>query len=410
MNTVVERIQTFNQGRDPRQIHSKYQLMRQNVFAFFRGTCHLFYQDWPANSSLDEAPSAWICGDLHLQNLGSYKADNRLVYFNINDFDESALAPCTWDLARFLTCLLVSARTLKITKAQALKLCKYFLQVYTCTLVKGHVRTVEEDKAVGLARDLLFQVKKHPRQALLDKLCELAGDVRKLHIDGKHFDPITEIQRAQVTTAMQNWGTKQLDPQFFKVLDVAHRIAGIGSLGLERYAVLVEGKGSLHHNYVLDLKEERSSALQSYLKLPQPHWASEAERVVSIQRWVQMMPPALLTAVELEGKFYALRELQPQENKVNLQLLGGKLKRLEQLVETIAQVLAWDQLHSAGRHGSATAYELIEFAQAARWRTALLKYAHAYAAQVDKDYLLFCSAFDSGVLSAEPSKENYATL
>ena len=94
MENLVARIKAFNHGRDPQLIQLKYKAMRPDVFAFYRGTCHLFYEDWPANTSLDNAPPVWICGDLHIQNLGSYKADSRLVYFNINDFDESALAPC----------------------------------------------------------------------------------------------------------------------------------------------------------------------------------------------------------------------------------------------------------------------------------------------------------------------------
>ena len=99
---VVERIRSFNQGRDAERLRMKYQRMLASSFAFFRGTCHLFYEDWPAGSPLNSAPPAWICGDLHLENFGTYKGDNRLAYFDINDFDEATLAPCTWDLARFL--------------------------------------------------------------------------------------------------------------------------------------------------------------------------------------------------------------------------------------------------------------------------------------------------------------------
>ncbi|NJK53097.1 MAG: DUF2252 family protein, partial [Leptolyngbyaceae cyanobacterium SU_3_3] len=72
-----------------------------NAFVFLRGSCHLFYEDLPTDSRLDAAPHTWICGDLHLQNFGSYKGDDRLVYFDINDFDEAALAPCTWDWPAF---------------------------------------------------------------------------------------------------------------------------------------------------------------------------------------------------------------------------------------------------------------------------------------------------------------------
>jgi uncharacterized protein (DUF2252 family) len=179
MNQVVERIREFNQGRDPHLLQLKYQLMQADAFAFFRGTCHLFYHDWPATSPLNEAPVTWVCGDLHLQNLGCYKGDNRLVYFTINDFDEAALAPCTWDLARFLTCLLVAAPALKINEAKALMLCASFLSAYTRALDRGRVRLADDDNAVGPAKDLLFHIKQRPRSAFLDAHTTQSGGMRK---------------------------------------------------------------------------------------------------------------------------------------------------------------------------------------------------------------------------------------
>ena len=91
----LQRITTYNYGRDPERLSRKYAAMRADVFAFLRGTCHLFYEDWPHISTLNDAPRTWICGDLHLENFGSYKGDNRLTYFDLNDFDEAILAPCT---------------------------------------------------------------------------------------------------------------------------------------------------------------------------------------------------------------------------------------------------------------------------------------------------------------------------
>ena len=108
---IAECLKAFNQGREPERLAMKYKAMNKDALAFLRGSCHLFYEDWPKDSPLDATPAAWICGDLHLENFGSYKGDNRLVYFDINDFDESALAPATWDLARFLTSVWVAADT-----------------------------------------------------------------------------------------------------------------------------------------------------------------------------------------------------------------------------------------------------------------------------------------------------------
>ena len=98
--SVAARILRFNEGRDPERLDMKYEAMRQSPFAFFRGTCHLFWEDWPRDSPLNSAPVTWVCGDLHFENFGTYKGDNRLVYFDINDFDEAVLAACTFDVTR----------------------------------------------------------------------------------------------------------------------------------------------------------------------------------------------------------------------------------------------------------------------------------------------------------------------
>ena len=91
MNNIVDSILKYNAGREPERVALKYRAMRQDAFSFMRGTCHLYYQDWPASDrQLNDAPLAWICGDLHLENFGCYKGDNRLVYFDLNDFDEQS--------------------------------------------------------------------------------------------------------------------------------------------------------------------------------------------------------------------------------------------------------------------------------------------------------------------------------
>jgi uncharacterized protein (DUF2252 family) len=103
MLDVVETIRRFNAGRDPQRLAMKYRALRTSPFSFLRSTCHLFYERLPSEPLLREVPPAWSCGDLHLENFGSYKGDDRLVYFDVNDFDEAALAPLTWDGVRFLT-------------------------------------------------------------------------------------------------------------------------------------------------------------------------------------------------------------------------------------------------------------------------------------------------------------------
>src|SRR5262250_1305437 len=103
MSNVEERITQFNRSFSENSLKIKYERMSENAFSFFRGTCHLFYEDLAKENNLAPSPQVWICGDLHLENFGSYKADNRLVYFDLNDFNEAVLAPSAWELLRMTT-------------------------------------------------------------------------------------------------------------------------------------------------------------------------------------------------------------------------------------------------------------------------------------------------------------------
>src|SRR5262245_31153577 len=82
--------------------------MRENAFRFFRGTCHLFYEDTYQKDLSSDSPSAWLCGDLHLENFGSFKGGDRLAYFDLNDFDEAVLGPAWWDVSRLVTSIIVA--------------------------------------------------------------------------------------------------------------------------------------------------------------------------------------------------------------------------------------------------------------------------------------------------------------
>jgi uncharacterized protein (DUF2252 family) len=400
-SNVVERIYQFNENRDAELVKLKYEKMRGDVFTFFRGTCHLFYQDWPQDSSLNQAPPVWNCGDLHLQNFGTYKGDNRLVYFDINDFDEAALAPCTWDVTRLVTSIIVASHSLKLEEKEALSLCNEFLDTYAKTLAKGQARTVQEDTAKGMVKEHFESLEKRNRKDFLDKRTEVKAGKRRFITNGdrvaspqgNRFRKCPDKQREQLFILLDAWAAKQGKLEFFYVLDVALRIAGTGSLGIPRYAVLIEGKGSPDNNYILDIKQSRSSSLEPYA-IPQPQWESEAHRIVTIEQRMQGTPAALLTAVLLEDKYYVMRELQPIQDKINLVEWNGKLKRLEKVLKTMAKVTAWDQLRSGGRQGSAIADDLIAFASAPPfdWKKEILNYAKSYADQVEADYVAFCAS------------------
>ena len=397
MPDIVQTIARFNAGRDPERLAMKYKAMRSSPFVFLRGTCHLFYERLPSDKVLDDAPPVWICGDMHLENFGSYKGDNRLIYFDNNDFDEACLAPSLYELVRLLTSVLVGASDLKLSRAQALALCHTAVEAYGASLAFGKSRWIEPETATGMVRDLFDALASRRRAAHLDRRTTLKGKTRVLKVDGKKALPVSDEQRAAVTQFMHQFAAGAPNPAFFRILDVARRIAGTGSLGVDRYVILVEGKGSPDGNYLIDLKEALPSSVTPHVRTPQPKWQTEAQRVVEVQRRNQAVSQAFLHAVEFNQRSYVLRGLQPSEDRVALSDWDGKLPRLEEVVSSMAELSAWAHLRSGGRQNSSIADELIAFGNRKDWQLPLIEIATQCEAQVAADWKAYCEAYDRGV-------------
>ncbi len=403
MPNVAESIRNFNAGRDPERLAMKYANLRTSPFVFLRGTCHLFYDRLPDDALFTKAPAGWLSGDAHLENFGSYKGDNRLVYFDLNDFDEAALAPVTWELVRFLSSMLVAGDGLRAGADEAAALCKVFIDAYAAALVQGQARCVARDTATGLVQKLLDNLKTRKRPDFLDHRTDRKGHGRVIRCDAKRALAADDAARAHVTQLIDTFAATQDKPGFYKVLDVARRIAGTGSLGVARYIVLVEGKGSPDGNYLLDLKEAQPSALTPHLKLAQPVWPAQAHRVVGLQRRMQAVSMAFLHPI-VEGKSsYVLRGLQPSEDRVSLGAAGTSLAQIRGVIGDMGQLIAWAQLRSAGMQGAADADALVEFGGSAKaWCGDLLTAAHACAAQVRADWKTYCEAIDAGAFALPP--------
>lgn len=393
MNNIKTRIENFNNGRNPELLKLKYKKLAADQFSFFRGTCHLFYEDLPQDSPLNDAPLTWVCGDLHLENFGSYKGDNRLVYFDINDFDEAVLAPCTWDLVRFITSIMVGSHAVGINDEEALHLSDIFLKTYTANLADGKARTVERKTAKALVKDLLKSLKKRKREKFLDKFTKEKNGKRKLVVDNKRVAKATDDEQEKVKDLILHWHhTTNQETEFYQILDIEKRIAGNSSLGLDRYIILIAGYGSPDENYLLDFKETPTNSLKPYLTTPQPEWETPAARVVNVQQHFQGIAPALLEDINDGEKSYVLKELQPEKDKVHLKAWDGNIEHLESLIQTMAEITAWDQLRSSGRQGSAIADELIAFSQSATWHDSIIEYARNYSDKVSQDFQEFCES------------------
>ena len=395
MHAVTQAIVDDNRGRDPQRLAVKFAVLRADAFTFFRGTSGLFYRTLKMPSALRTSPAVLACGDLHLQNFGSYKGDNRLVYFDVNDFDESCVAPLAFELVRFLASILAGANVLGIRDKVANRLLDSFIETYAANIVSTKPRWVERPLATGPVRALLRKVKgRHRRDLIAARTQREAGKVR-LIIDGKRTLAATAADRAHVKSLLAAYARTQASAVFFEPVDIARRIAGNGSLGLERYVALVHGNGDFDGQYLIDIKLASPSALAAHTGVRQPHWPHEAQRVAAIQGTVQSIAPALLGAVTRGGHSYLIKEMQPTADRVDISALKGKPDTLTALIRTMAAVTAWGHLRGCSRYSAASVDALADFAARTKWRQQTADCARDASARVLQQWQRYAKDYDA---------------
>ena len=226
MPTPLARQRAHDAGRIPEMLVHKYALMRRSPFVFLRGSCRMFYEDLAAgrDHALDDAPPVWGCGDLHFENFGSYKGDNRQTYFDLNDFDDGALSRATWELVRFATSVLVAAPELDLTRRDARTQAGAFIDAHPRALAAGRARWIERDVATGVVRALLDRERHRKRKQLLRRRTVGEGAARRLKVDGDHMTPAGRDDIGRVRAFVQGLTPPAEAPRFYQVLDVAHRV------------------------------------------------------------------------------------------------------------------------------------------------------------------------------------------
>jgi uncharacterized protein (DUF2252 family) len=404
LSTYTRQILAQNAGRDFDRLSLKLALLRKDPFSFFRGTNPLFLDFLPRAHSLLRAPCVLICGDLHLQNFGAFKGDNRLCYFDVNDFDEACLAPFTLDIVRFVASIKVAAHGLGLSAAQASMLVRQFFKAYLQSIGDGKPRWVERSLAQGVFRALLRRAMSRTRRELLARFTKLKGGERRIRNDGVRSLRADPSERPRLRRLLAKFALPGVGKSFFKLLDTSRRIAGCGSLGLARYILLVRGRGSPDQNFALDIKYAAASAVADWLAQPQPQWPNEAARVVSIQRVMQAISPALLRAVRLDNQYFVLKELQPAIDRLDLSEWRTKPRRIVQAVEGMGHVAAWAHLRGCGHYGAASSETLQAYAATKRWPASVDRLASLAARRIHRAWEIYSKDFDSGAVAAALAK------
>lgn len=291
-------------GRRPALLERKWQRMARSPFAFLRGASPL----WAA--ALAREPrllrglpgSASLVGDLHLENVGVFRAAGG-VTFHVNDFDETFDGPIAFDVLRLLTSTLLARAELQVSGVKVLELAWAMLDGHDVGLRGGVVRPPAFVKA------LVAEVNALPPVAVLKKKVDAQGRLVRTQ---EKTPPAPASVVKQVPAALETWRaglapSVRPEPGVLEVVDVTRRLAGTGSLGVERLFVLVRGDTA---PWLLEVKEVRGSSAAGD--------GPSSERLVEVMRRALPRPPACFGASRLGKLPVVITRLAPKEDKLGV--------------------------------------------------------------------------------------------
>ena len=228
---------------------------------------------------------------------------------------------------------------------------------------------------------LVDKVRARTRKQLLDARTRVVGEERRF-VRGARYEAIPKKLRAKAERAFAKY-VKRLPAdhrpaaEALEVMDAAFRIAGTGSLGCLRVALLVRGKGGPDGAWVFDMKEEDTPSAACLVRPPK---LEAAERVVSAVRACVAQPPRMIGTTSLRGSSMFVRRLAPQEDKLDLTKL--QTSDMEPLARHLGALLG-----AAHRRG---AKRIPRKAWRDEDRALLLERAIALAGMHEAMYLAYC--------------------
>ncbi len=310
-------------ARHPELLRRKAERMSLSPFAFLRGSAPLYWHLLATEPWLAAGPdgTGWLTGDLHLENFGAFRpeapahGDIDKTVFDINDFDDATRGPWRHDLLRLTTSLALVLRDAKLDGHTTIHHLFSLLRAWNTT-ASGEPLAAEPP----CVTTLLQAVRNRSRRTLLEARTEVHGDHRKLLRNDKLRPVDAELAQAAQQAFALYVHEMNLDFTQMRVLDVALRVAGTGSLGTLRLAVLVAGKGGRDGAWLFDMKEQGDPS--STELLPRPDLQA-AERAVAAMRAGLQHPPKLCGATTLvvpsshQRLSMLVRRLTPQEDRID---------------------------------------------------------------------------------------------
>ncbi|MCA0968982.1 DUF2252 domain-containing protein [Halobacillus litoralis] len=339
----------------------KYDKMRMDPYSFFRGSAYLFFfdvTDLPfAFHTADDKPT-WIMGDMHADNFSGFQNEDHQIVFDVDDFDEGYLGSYLYDVLRMTTSIRLMTSSHGWTEEEQDDFVHKYLKTYVKQLESFHNGeenpvdlsfTAENTK--GPIRKTLKKLEKRKQTHELDKQTIVDHDsIRSFDIGKEKLSSVSKQERNDLRNA---WGDyiASLDPDarqedsFYEIKDVVKKKgSGIGSTGLERYYILIDGHDSDQHHddIILEAKEARTPIPAYFFTYDEQFWQDnkhQGRRVAHTQRAMHHKADPYLGYFSFNGRDFYVRERSPFSKELK-DKHWEDYKDVKRTVKTMAKISA----------------------------------------------------------------------
>ncbi len=409
----VQQINESHQGREEWLIPLRVGRMTASPYGFLRGTAVVMAEDVAGLPSTGITPV--ICGDSHLGNFGFYASPERDLVIDLNDFDEAHPGGWEWDLRRLVASIWVAGRQNGATEQDCESAVTQCVAAYRTEvaelagmpLLARSYQRVDVDKLQDTTshqslREEIVRAAKRARTRTSDRalprFTQESKGRRRIVEDPPLITRVSEEDAEMLAQALDEY-LDTLAPHWrralggYTLVDIAHKVVGVGSVGLRAYVALLEGS-SPDDVVFLQLKQARRSVLARYVHGESAWHAHQGQRVVEYQQALQTVSDPLLGWTSAGGRQYYVRQFRNMKGTVALDSIDGAA--LADYAGIVGHLLAKGHARTSG------ASMIAGYAgNSDKLDKALARFARLYADQTEKDHQALVTAAERGKVPIE---------
>ena len=411
----LELVAASNLGRQSHLIPLRMGRMAASPFAFLRGSAGVMA--WDLSRTPVSGLQTVICGDAHLNNFGLFGTPERTVVFDLNDFDEVTFGSWEWDLQRLAASVNVAGRENGLSRSERREAVMSSVSGYRTnarrlqklptlnvwylhhTPTQTHPVIKPDARARKVLDKAMKKAKRRDNAAFFKKVALQAQDGTwgfneappiLVRLDQATADKVT---RSLIPYTRSITPEREFMLQRYRVVDAAHRVVGVGSVGTRAYVLMLLGSDE-NDPLFLQVKEAVAPAFGPYTGPLPPAAEHHGRRVVMGQRVLQAANDVLLGWTSIDGRPFFVRQMRDLKGSIDVSWLKGSTfpfyARACGALLARAHTRTGDIAKIAGYCGKSEALD-----------EAMADFAESYGDQVERDHDALVKAIAAGRIAAE---------